>query len=177
MSNSKSKKHKKNDEAVLDVVIETPKGSRNKFSYKEDERQFRLTKVLPQGMQFPYDFGFVPGTQAEDGDPLDVLVLMEEPAFPGCVVECRLIGVIEAEQEKDDERYRNDRVLAVATSSDVYAGVRDIDDLNDAIVEQIEGFFVNYQHVHGVGYEVLARKGRDAAVRAVEKSRGKKKAA
>ncbi|MGH9523899.1 MAG: inorganic diphosphatase [Terriglobales bacterium] len=169
-------KRTNDDAAVLDVVIETPKGSRNKFSYKEDKRQFRLSKVLPQGMQFPYDFGFVPGTKAEDGDPLDVLVLMEEPAFAGCVVECRLIGVIEAEETNEGERYRNDRVLAVATTSDLYADVHDVTDLNDAVVEQIEKFFVNYQHVQGVGYKVLARKGREAAVRAVEESRKKKAA-
>lgn len=170
------KKKQKNDATILDVVIETPKGNRNKFSYKEDKRQFRLTKVLPQGMQFPYDFGYVPGTRAEDGDPLDVLVLMEEPAFPGCVVECRLIGVIEAEQQQDGESYRNDRVLAVATTSDVYADVRNVHDLNDAVLHQIEKFFVNYQRVHGVEYNILGRKGRDAALRAVEKSRAKRAA-
>ena len=173
----KKETKRENDEAIRDVVIETPKGSRNKFSYKEEKRQFRLTKVLPQGMQFPFDFGFVPGTHAEDGDPLDVLVLMEEPAFPGCVVECRLIGVIEAEEEKDGERYRNDRVLAVATTSDLYADIHDLADLNPPVAQQIEKFFVNYQHVQGVGYKVLARNGRDAAIRAVEKSRHKKRAA
>lgn len=166
----------KTNAAVLDVTIETPKGSRNKFSYKEDERQFRLTKVLPQGMMFPYDFGFIPGTRGDDGDPLDVLVLMDQPAFPGCVVECALIGVIEAEQEDKDERYRNDRLLAVATSSDLYADVRDISDLNKTVLDQIEKFFVNYQHVEGVGYEVLDRKGRDAATRIVHKNRRKKAA-
>ena len=176
MSGKKAIKHK-GESAVLDVVIETPKGSRNKFSYKEKRQQFRLTKVLPEGMQFPYDFGYVPGTQVEDGDPLDVLVLMEEPAFPGCVVECRLIGVIEAEEEKDGENFRNDRVLAVATSSDLYTSVSELSDLNSAVVDQIERFFVNYQHVHGVGYKVLSRKGSEAAVKAVEKGRKKLKAA
>jgi inorganic pyrophosphatase len=175
MAKKKNKSREEGD-AVVDIVIETPQGCRNKFSYKEKQGQFRLTKVLPQGMVFPYDFGFVPGTHAEDGDPLDVLVLMEEPAFPGCVVESALIGVIEAEEEKDGEKYRNDRVLAVATSSELYAEVRDISDLNDSVVHQIEKFFVNYQRVAGVGYEVLGIKGREAAVRAVRKSREKKAA-
>lgn len=171
------KKAKKKDAAVLDVVIETPKGSRNKFSYKEDAHQFQLSKVLPQGMQFPYDFGFVPGTRAEDGDPLDVLVLMEEPAFPGCVVQCRLIGVLKAEEEKDGEKYRNDRVIAVATSSDIYVDVHDLSNLSDVTVEQIEKFFVNYQRVGGTGYKILSRKGSGAARRTVEESRAKKQAA
>ena len=70
------------DEQMLRVVIETPKGSRNKFAFNPDERIFELKKVLPAGMAFPYDFGFVPSTKADDGDPVDVLVLMDEPAFP-----------------------------------------------------------------------------------------------
>src|SRR5882762_87013 len=83
---------------ILRVVIETPKGSRNKFAFDPDQHVFELKKVLPTGMAFPYDFGFVPSTEAEDGDPIDVLVLMDEPAFPGCVLKCRTIGVIEGEQ-------------------------------------------------------------------------------
>ena len=94
------------DKQMLRVVIETPKGSRNKFAFNPNERIFELKKVLPSGMSFPYDFGFVPSTEADDGDPVDVLVLMDEPAFPGCVLTCRPIGVIEGEQgdKKDKER-------------------------------------------------------------------------
>src|SRR5579871_5314832 len=85
------------DSGRLNVIIETPKGSRNKFDFNHRQGLFELGKVLPTGMAFPYDFGFVPGTRAPDGDPLDVLVLMDEPAFSGCKVLCRLIGVIEEE--------------------------------------------------------------------------------
>lgn len=86
----------------LTVIIETPKGSRNKFAFDPEERIFALRKVLPAGMSFPYDFGFVPSTLADDGDPLDVLVLMDEPAFPGCKLTCRLVGVIEGEQGREE---------------------------------------------------------------------------
>ena len=86
------------DKQLLRVVIETPKGSRNKFAYNAEEHIFELKKVLPAGMYFPHDFGFVPSTRADDGDPVDVLVLMDEPAFPGCVLKCRPIGVILGEQ-------------------------------------------------------------------------------
>jgi inorganic pyrophosphatase len=82
------------DKRMLRVVIETPKGSRNKFAFDVKERIFELTKVLPSGMAFPYSFGFVPSTKADDGDPVDVLVLMDEPVFPGCVLTCRPIGMI-----------------------------------------------------------------------------------
>ena len=88
----------------IQVVIETPKGSRNKYSFDPDQRVFALKKVLPAGMTFPYDFGFIPSTQAEDGDPSDVLVLMDEPAFPGCLLRCRLIGIIEGQQGKKEKR-------------------------------------------------------------------------
>jgi inorganic pyrophosphatase len=86
-----------NDKQLLRVVIETPKGSRNKFAFNLEQHTFELKKVLPAGMAFPYDFGFVPSTKADDGDPVDVLVLMDEPAFPECVLLCRPIGVIEGE--------------------------------------------------------------------------------
>ena len=84
----------------IQVIIETPKGSRNKYAFDPELRIFSLKKVLPAGMAFPYDFGFVPSTKAEDGDPTDVLVLMDEPAFPGCLLKCRIIGIIEGQQGK-----------------------------------------------------------------------------
>src|SRR3954469_6625001 len=87
----------------LNVIIETPKGSRNKFDFDEELGLFKLGGVLPAGAVFPFDFGFVPATRGGDGDPLDVLVLMDEPAFVGCLVAARLIGVIEAEQAEGGE--------------------------------------------------------------------------
>ena len=99
------------DEGVIHVIIETEKGSRNKFSFDEDLNVFRLKKVLPEGMSFPYDFGFIPSTRAEDGDPLDVLVLlMDEPGCTGCLVECRVIGAICGEQSENGKKIRNDSV-------------------------------------------------------------------
>src|SRR5579864_4504995 len=88
------------DNGNIQVVIETPQSSRNKYAIDEEQRVFALTKVLPAGMTFPYDFGFIPSTRAEDGDPTDVLVLMDEPAFPGCLLTCRVIGVIEGQKRK-----------------------------------------------------------------------------
>src|SRR5277367_6893216 len=101
------------DKGLLRVVIETPKGSRNKYAFNADEHMFELKKVLPAGMTFPYDFGSVPSTKADDGDPVDVLVLMDEPAFAGCVLSCRPIGVIQGEQGDKKKKIRNDRIVAV----------------------------------------------------------------
>src|SRR3954454_18278292 len=110
-------------------VIDTPKGSQNKFAYEPRFGAFVLKGVLPAGAVFPYDFGFVPSTVGDDGDPLDVLVLMDAPAFVGCIVPSRLIGAIEAEQTEDGKTGRNDRLLAVAASSITHKSLREIGDV------------------------------------------------
>src|SRR6478672_5539871 len=103
----------------LNVVIETPKGSRVKYAYNEELGMFELKKALPEGMMFPFNFGFIPGTKADDGDPLDILILNEEPLFPGCLVKARAIAVIEAEQtEKDGKKERNDRLIGMAIAKE-----------------------------------------------------------
>jgi inorganic pyrophosphatase len=111
------------DKRLLRVVIETPKGSRNKFAFDSDGRIFELKEVLPAGTAFPYDFGFVPSTKADDGDPVDVLVLMDEPAFPGCLLTCRPIGVIEGEQGDKKDKERNDRIVAVEQDAHGWADI------------------------------------------------------
>src|SRR5205814_8897118 len=116
------------DKRMLRVVIETPKGSRNKFAFDPEEHIFELKKVLPVGMTFPYDFGFVPSTKAEDGDPIDVLVLMDEPAFPGCALSCRPIGVIEGEQGNKNKKERNDRIVAIEQDAHSWADIKTIND-------------------------------------------------
>jgi inorganic pyrophosphatase len=142
------------------IVIETPKGSHNKYKYDEGLGLFLLGGVLPQGMSFPYDFGFLPGTLAEDGDPLDVLLLMDFPAYPGCVVAGRLIGVIEAKQtEKDGETTRNDRLVAVPTESRLYRDLKNVDEIGDDRLKEIEGFFISYNQVRGKKFKVLSVRG------------------
>ncbi|WP_116808183.1 inorganic diphosphatase [Steroidobacter cummioxidans] len=157
--------------ADLTVIIETPKGSRNKYAYDPEERIFALRKVLPAGMAFPYDFGFAPSTLAGDGDPLDVLVLMDEPAFPGCKLTCRIVGVIEGEQVSKKKRERNDRIVAVESDNHSYAHVKRVDDLGKKFEREIEEFFVNYHHLIGKEYRILALKGPATARRLIEKAR------
>jgi len=156
---------------LLTVIIETPQGSRNKYAFDPQERIFALKKVLPAGMAFPYDFGFVPSTRAGDGDPLDVLVLMDEPAFPGCKLTCRIVGVIEGEQGDKKRAERNDRVVAVEDGNHSYAHVKRIDDLGKRFERELEEFFVNYHRLSGKQYRILALKGPAAARRCVKKAR------
>lgn len=162
---------KKGDKNVVHAVIETPSGSRNKFKFDEDMGCFTLSAVLPQGMVFPYAFGFIPRTQAADGDPEDVLVITDEQVFPGCVVPSRLLGVIEAEQiEVDGKSERNDRLIAVAASSRDLSDVKTIADVNDNMIREIETFFVTYNKEKGKKFKVLRKKGPQQAMKLLKKS-------
>ena len=166
-------------EGDLTVIIETPKGSRNKYAYDEKHHIFQLTKVLPEGMVFPHDFGFVPSTTAEDGDPVDVLVLMDQPAFTGCAVLSRLIGIIEGEQQEDGHKIRNDRLLAVACASHTHSSLRNIKDLDKTFLQEVEKFFEAYHAEGGARYKTLGYRGPKRALAVVKNSangkRGKKK--
>jgi inorganic pyrophosphatase len=152
----------------LNVIIETPQGSRNKYKFDEQTGLFILGGVLPVGASFPFDFGFIPKTLGGDGDPLDVLLLMDEPAFPGCLVAARLIGVIEADQTENGKTERNDRLIAVATNSRTEADVHSLKDLNQTLIEQIEHFFVSYNEAKGKIFKVLGRFGSRKAKTLVE---------
>jgi inorganic pyrophosphatase len=156
------------DKGLLRVVIETPKGSRNKFAFNVDERIFELKKVLPAGMAFPYDFGFVPSTKADDGDPVDVLVLMDEPAFAGCALSCRVIGVIQGEQRDKKKKVRNDRIVAVEQDAHSWSDIKSIDDLGQEFCQELEEFFVNYHSLSGEQYKVLGIKGPGQALKLVK---------
>lgn len=137
------------------VIVETPKGSRNKYKFDEELAAFSLSGVLPEGMSFPYDFGFLPNTRGEDGDPLDVLILMDEPAFCGCVVQARLIGVIEARQTEPGKKpEKNDRLVAMATHCHNGRDVRSLKALDENRVNEIQEFFVSYNRVRGKKFKV-----------------------
>lgn len=144
----------------IDVVIETPKGSAQKYDYVPDTPFFKLKKILPSGMVFPYDFGFVPDTKGEDGDPLDVIVISEFNSFPGVIIKCRIIGGIKAEQsgEKDSKKMiRNDRFLAVPKCSNIFQKVREIKDLPKQIIDELEAFFTEYNKLEGKQFNALKK--------------------
>ena len=168
---SKLKPLDPDDKQLLRVVIETPKGSRNKFAFNSEEHIFELKKVLPAGMAFPYDFGFVPSTEADDGDPVDVLVLMDEPAFPGCALSCRPIGVIEGEQVGKKDKVRNDRIVAIEREAHSWADIKNIDKLGKQFLRELEEFFVEYHRLSGKEYRVLDVKGPGRAKKLVQSSK------
>lgn len=159
-------------EELLQVIIETPKGSRNKYSFDAEQKIFHLKAALPAGMAFPYDFGFLPQTRADDGDPIDVLVLMDEPAFPGCALMARLIGVIEGEQTSPKQKpTRNDRLVAVADTAHMYAHLQRLKDLPQQALHELQEFFVNYHRLQGKRYKLLACRGPQHARKLIEQAR------
>jgi inorganic pyrophosphatase len=148
------------DTGDVTAVIETPKGSQNKYDYDDSCAAFRLAGILPQGSSFPYDFGFIPSTLAEDGDPLDVLVIMDTPVPVGCVLTIRLIGVIEAKQrDKGGSWIRNDRLLAVATHAHTHAHVETLNDLRPHLLDEVEAFFETYNALKEKEFKPLDRSG------------------
>ena len=142
------------------VVVETPKGSRNKYKYDPEQNVLRLGATLGEGLAFPFDFGFFPSTQGADGDPLDVLLFLDAGVPPGCVATARLIGVLEVEQKQRRKPWqRNDRFFAVATHAHGHLAVQRLADLPSQLVPEVEAFFTHYAGLEGKELRVKRRSG------------------
>ncbi|HZS54183.1 MAG TPA: inorganic diphosphatase [Bryobacteraceae bacterium] len=152
------------------IVIETPKGRRNKFDYDPEMEAFTLGGLLPEGLSFPFDFGFVPCTIAEDGDPLDVMVLMDEPAHVGCVLDVRVIGIIEAEQTENGKSTENDRLISVALHSYSHQNLKSVAEVNKSLLDQVCEFFVSYNKSRGKKFKVKSVHGPSRAVKRLERA-------
>src|SRR5258707_131336 len=131
------------------AIIETPKGCRNKFDFDPDSGLFMLGGLLPEGMMFPFDFGFIPSTLGEDGDPLDILVLMDAPAHVGCLIEVRIIVIIEAEQSEDGKTESIDRLLGVAIHSYDHEHLKSLDDVEQDASRPVGGVLYLIQQTAG----------------------------
>jgi inorganic pyrophosphatase len=156
----------------LRVIIETPKGSRNKYSFDPECNALRLASVLPEGMTFPYDFGFIPSTIAGDGDPIDVLVLMDSPVIPACVIRGRILGAIQAEQkEKGGDWEQNDRLIAVAAHAQTHQDEKSLKDLRPHLLDEIIAFFVEYNELRDRQFRKTGLCGPHKAAKLVEAAR------
>jgi len=151
------------DEGLVNIIIDTPKGSRNKFKYDEEIHIIRLSRILPVGLSFPYDFGSIPMTLAEDGDALDVLVICDTPSFPGCLITGKLIGIINCEQTEKKKTIRNDRLIAVPVTDVNPPLFKNIDDLPIDCLTEIENFFVSYNEAEGRKFKILKHGGPEEA--------------
>jgi inorganic pyrophosphatase len=150
------------------AIVETPKGRRNKFDYDPEIEAFTLGGLLAEGLSFPYDFGFIPSTVAADGDPVDVMILMDEPAHVGCVLDIRIIGVIQAEQTQDGKTIPNHRLVGVADHSYAHGHINTISDINKSILDQIQDFFITYNKSRGKKFRVLGVHGPKRALKLLE---------
>lgn len=162
------------DEGELNAIVETPQGSCNKFNFDPETGLFMLGAAMPAGVTFPFEFGFIPSTRGEDGDPLDILLLMDAPTFTGCLVKTRLVGVIEAKQTAETGKLeRNDRLIGVAVKSRRHERVRSLDDLAPELLAEIEHFFVSYNAMKGKKFKVIGRFGPKRAAKLVKRGMGK----
>ena len=152
------------------AVIETPKGSRNKYKYDPEYETFSLGGLLAEGLVFPFDFGFVPSTSGKDGDPLDIMILLQEPAHVGCLLDVRVIGVIEADQFENGERTGNDRVIAVAIHSYEHEEIKSISEMHGPVLDQVKEFFVTYNKSRGKKFKVKGEHGPKRAAEIVEQA-------
>jgi inorganic pyrophosphatase len=150
---------------ICRAIIETPKGKRNKFDYDPDSGLFMLGGLLPEGMMFPFDFGFIPSTLGADGDPVDIMVLMDAPAHVGCLIDVRIIGIISADQTEDGKTETNDRLLGVAVHSYEHEDLESIGEVSKTLLDQVEEFFVSYNKQRGKKFKITGTGGPKKALK------------
>jgi inorganic pyrophosphatase len=161
--------------ALCRAIIETPKGSRNKFRYDPETGLFMLGGLLPEGMMFPFDFGFIPSTLGEDGDPLDILVLMDAPAHIGCLIHVRIIGIITAEQTEEGKTEANDRLIGLSVHSYQHEDIEWIEDVSKTLLRQVEEFFISYNRQRGKKFKVTGTGGLKKALAFLKTGQQRKK--
>ncbi|MDX1611278.1 MAG: inorganic diphosphatase [Candidatus Thermoplasmatota archaeon] len=147
----------------LEVVVEIPKGSRNKYEYDHVTDRIVFDRMLFSAVHYPTDYGFMPGTLAEDGDPLDALVLVYEPTFPGCVIEARPVGLFRMADEKGPD----EKVLCVPLTDPQWNHIEGLADVPPHLLKEIEHFFAVYKDLEGKEVDVQGWEGREAAVKTV----------
>ena len=154
----------------INVIIETPKGCGNKYAFDFATGLFKLSKILPEGMVFPAHFGFIPDTRGDDGDPLDALVFMDEMAYPGNLVECRVLGIIEAKQvEHSGRTLRNDRIITAAKLSKRYLQFESLKSMDSNLLDEVTKFFITYNAVGNKRFTPLAYRGPSKALKVIKK--------
>jgi inorganic pyrophosphatase len=149
---------------AIHVLVEIPTGSRNKYEYDPDLDVVALDRTLYSAVHFPTDYGFVPGTLSSDGDPLDALVMVEEPTFPGCLLRVRLLGVLTI----DDDGGEEPKLLAVPVEEPRFAGYEDLKDVPAHLLAEIENFFTIYTQLEGKKVKALGWQGPKQAAKTLD---------
>lgn len=149
---------------VVYTIVEIPRGSRNKYEYQEAMGIIKMDRLLYSSLHYPGDYGIIPQTLAEDGDPLDVLIMVTQPTFPGCVVEVRPLGVF----RMLDRDQADDKVLAVPASDPLYNEYRELDDVPPHFLKEVSHFFTVYKDLEGVRVKPIGWAPRPEALEAIE---------
>ena len=157
------------DKTGVHAVVETPRGSRCKLEFDPKLRAFTLAKPLLVGLTYPYDWGFIPSTKAEDGDPLDVLVIHDAGTYPGLVLRCRPIGVLEVLQIKKGKKERNDRIFAVPDRSPFEGDLQDVRRLPARAIDELERFFEATDALEDKKLEFLGWRSPADAIRTIKR--------
>lgn len=151
---------------TIDVVIEIPKGSRNKYEYDYEKKMIRYDRMIFSSMHYPSDYGFVPETLAEDGDALDALVLVSEPTFPGCLIETHPIGLFRMRDEKGPDA----KLICVPVSDPVWSKISSLEDMNPHLIKEIEHFFQVYKDLEKKKVGIEGWEDKVAAFNAIKSS-------
>ena len=151
---------------VVYAVVEIPKGSRNKYEYDKDMEAFALDRVLYSPFHYPAEYGIIPKTLYDDGDPMDIMVLMDKPTFPGCVIETRPIGIMRMIDGDDND----DKILGVPVNDPRCEDIKDISDVSSHLLDEIAHFFKEYKRLEGKTTEVLGWENAAKAFEAIEHS-------
>ncbi len=144
---------------VVNIVVEIPKGSRNKYEYDKETGAIRLDRVLYSSIHYPGDYGFVAQTLYDDGDPLDILVMVTEPTFSGCVIQARPIGLFRMKDKGEPD----DKILAVPSSDPLFGDYHDIGDIPQHFLQEVEHFFAVYKDLEGHVVKPLGWEGAEPA--------------
>lgn len=160
-------------EFTIDVVVEIPKGSRNKYEYDYEKKMIRYDRMIFSSMHYPSDYGFVPETLAEDGDALDALVLVSEPTFPGCLIETHPIGLFKMRDEKGPDA----KLICVPVSDPVWSKITSLEEMNPHLLNEIEHFFQVYKDLEKKKVGIEGWENKEAAYKAIVNSRERYKQA
>ncbi|HZH93440.1 MAG TPA: inorganic diphosphatase [Tissierellaceae bacterium] len=152
---------------IVKAFIEIPKGSSNKYEYNKEFKVFELDRSLFSPMFYPTDYGYIPDTLAEDGDPIDIMVLIANPTFPGCLVHARVIGMFLMK----DEKGKDEKIIAVPRNDPRFTEIETVDDMGAHMKKEFEHFFSEYKRLEEKEVIVSGWAGIDEAIEAIEKSR------
>jgi inorganic pyrophosphatase len=154
------------NEMTLTVMIEIPKGSRNKYEYDKEKKRLKLDRMLFSAVHYPSDYGFIMDTLGEDKDPLDALVLVWEPTFPGCIIEAKPVGLFKMWDEKGPDQ----KILCVPVSDPNWSHIQDISDLPPHLLKEIEHFFAIYKELEEKKTGVEGWEDRESAVKIIREA-------